>query len=68
MKTFYTIALTIVVLLAFEHFLIRHVNRRLLAIKAANGPTSNVGLSPTLAENIRFALDSSAKSLSAKDY
>jgi hypothetical protein len=68
MKIFYTAAITLIVILLFEHFLIRHVNRRLLAIKAANGPTANVSLAPTLSETIRFALDSSATTLSAKDY
>jgi hypothetical protein len=71
MKTFYIVALAIVVLLVFEHFLVRAVNDRLLRQEQANNgsaPTSSVSLVPSTVEMIEFLFDSAATTPNRRDY
>ena len=68
MKPWTTVLITIIVMLILDHILVRIANDRLLALKAANGPTSNVTLTSTILETGYYVISGNTGPLTAKDF
>jgi hypothetical protein len=68
MKPWIAVLITIIVMLILDHILVGIANRRLLALKAVNGPTSNVTLTSTTLETGFYVVSGNNGPLTALDY
>ena len=68
MKPLYIVLTTIAIMLIIDYVVHGIANRRLIITKQELGPTSNVGLTPTFLETLKYVVASDKGYMTTKDF